>query len=638
MKLKRAPYVGGGIVAVGALAFAGTSIASALSSGSNFRTAHAELASVSETVEVSGSIASASRYDLAFQTGGTVASVQVSLGDTVAAGQILATLDEAELAEAVAEAEQTVTNAQQTLAEHEESQSSGSSSSSTSSSTTSIDTSTAAGGSSGGSIGGTGGTSGGSSGGSGSSTPNEAVTEAAAKVTAAQQAMLAKYAEVQTVLDETNGIIASATDTCQIFLNAVLTDDDGGEQAAADGEPAEADSGAEGEPDIDPAVAVGMSLEEAQAALEACQDTIADVQQGQSSVRDGQQQVQDLAASLNTAVEELLSAATGNSSETNNASGNANGSGTAGSDTAAGTSGTGASGAESGASATSTTGTPAASSGVASTSGSGSMGASTTITAEQLLADQAAINVAEAELKIAQAQLKFSSLTSPIAGEVVSVAIAAGDSVTAASESATITVIGEDGYVAETTVSLTDISKLEIGQSVDAVVTSTGQNYSGEVTSIGVLNVSTTSTPAFDVIVALDTADAVLLNGGSVRLSVSTAEVADALTVPSSAVHLDGNTAVVNVLRGGESTPVEVELGAVGAERSEILSGLEEGDRVILADLSQAIDSGEDSSSSSSGLAGLASGGAGGMGSAGGGSFPDGGAGRPSMPGGGFGG
>ena len=122
---------------------------------------------------------------------------------------------------------------------------------------------------------------------------------------------------------------------------------------------------------------------------------------------------------------------------------------------------------------------PGSSTGSSSPSGTGS----TTITAEQLLADQAAINLAEAELKIAQAQLAFSKLTSPVDGEVLAVTLAAGDTVTAGSDSATVVVAGDDDYVVETTVSLTNIAKIAIGQSVTATITATGESYAGTISS-----------------------------------------------------------------------------------------------------------------------------------------------------------
>ena len=180
--------------------------------------------------------------------------------------------------------------------------------------------------------------------------------------------------------------------------------------------------------------------------------------------------------------------------------------------------------------------------------------------------------------------------------------------------------IGEDGFVAQANVGLNDIEKLALDQPVTAVVSATGKSYTGTVSSIGVLDVSTTSTPAFAVVVALDTDEDQLLNGGSAQLSIQTASVDDVLTVPTSAVHRDGATTTVNVLSGGEATATTVKLGAVGAERTEIASGLRAGQTVVLADLTRAIDSGSQNQQSG-GLSGLGGSGSGQRGFGGAGGF-----------------
>lgn len=697
--LRKTLFIGGGIVAAGALVLGGAGIASALTAGSDYRTAKVERASVTETVDANGTVASASRYDLAFQTGGTVETVDVKVGDTVKAGQQLASLDESDLQEAVADAEETLTTAQQTLAEHQETQASGGTSSSTAASTAASTTAvssasgsssagSAASGASGGSgasgvsgvsgssggtadtasdSGGSGGTGTSGGGATGGSAADPAVAAAMQQVTDAQQALLAKYQEVQGTIDSTNGIVATASSTCQVFLDAALADASGGADPgdagsgdAGSGEGADAGADPGADPSADPGVAAGtaagMTLEEAQAALAACQTEIANVQSGQAAVSAGQQEVQDLAAALNSAVDDLRAAVEAASSESGGSGGagsegsgsNSSGSGSNGSGSGSNGSGAGSNGSGSGASGGSASGGTGGSGSSGETSGgssagsssgapsggassSGASGGSTTITAEQLLADQAAIDVAEADLEIAQARLAFSAITSPIAGRVAAVSLAAGDTVSAGSDSAVITVIGDDGYVVETTVPLNSVGKLKIGQSVQATVAANGKSYAGEVSSIGVLNVSSTSTPAFAVVVALDAGDDRLLNGGSARLAIEAAAVEDALTVPSSAIHRDGSATTVDVLQNGSSKSVEVELGAVGAERTEILSGLDEGQQVILADLRAAI-GGEDESSNSGGLAGLGGSSNGGFG---GGSAPGGGD-FPSPPGGGF--
>jgi multidrug efflux pump subunit AcrA (membrane-fusion protein) len=265
--------------------------------------------------------------------------------------------------------------------------------------------------------------------------------------------------------------------------------------------------------------------------------------------------------------------------------------------------------------------------------GTGSGSGSTVATAADLLADQAAIDQAEADLALAQSRLDLVDLTTPIAGTVAAVSIAAGDAVSASSTSAVITVIGDDGYLVSTSVSLSQVDLVEVGQEATVDLTSVDQQVTGTVTSIGILSTSSTSDPAYTVELALDAGDLTLFNGSSAQVSIAVASSGETLTVPTSAVHVDGTTATVQVLRDGSPVDVEVERGAVGTELTEITSGLSEGDVVVLADLSQQLSSGDEETSS--GLTGLGGssdsedqqqsfpqGGMPGGGSFGGGSFP----------------
>jgi macrolide-specific efflux system membrane fusion protein len=72
------------------------------------------------TVSAEGTVAAAETDDLSFTSAGTVTAVNVSAGDTVQAGQVLATIDSAELEAAVADAEADVADAEAALADDED--------------------------------------------------------------------------------------------------------------------------------------------------------------------------------------------------------------------------------------------------------------------------------------------------------------------------------------------------------------------------------------------------------------------------------------------------------------------------------------------------------------------------------------
>ncbi|MBD8057499.1 HlyD family efflux transporter periplasmic adaptor subunit [Cellulomonas sp. JH27-2] len=223
--------------------------------------------------------------------------------------------------------------------------------------------------------------------------------------------------------------------------------------------------------------------------------------------------------------------------------------------------------------------------------------------AADIVADRAAIDVAEQDVDIAKSQLALVTLTSPISGTVAAVDLAKGDSVQAGSTTAVITVVGGTGYTVSTTVPLGSIDVVKVGQSAAVTVRSTDEALTGTVSSMGVTNVSTSSsTPSYAVDLEVDT-DTQLYDGSSAQVRIEVAGGAKVLTVPTSAVHMDGSQASVQVLSGDSVKSVDVTRGAVGSELTEITKGLTQGQKVVLADLKEPMESGDDSSSG--GLSGL---------------------------------
>lgn len=74
---------------------------------------------MSDTVSAEGTVAAAQTDNLNFRSSGTVTAVNVQAGDAVTAGQVLATIDSAELQSAVSSAQSSVANAQAKLSDDE---------------------------------------------------------------------------------------------------------------------------------------------------------------------------------------------------------------------------------------------------------------------------------------------------------------------------------------------------------------------------------------------------------------------------------------------------------------------------------------------------------------------------------------
>ncbi|WP_456844428.1 HlyD family efflux transporter periplasmic adaptor subunit [Cellulomonas sp. P5_C6] len=591
---------------------------------SRYRTATAETGSVEQIVDSVGTIASVSRRDAAFSVDGTVATVNVSVGQVVAAGDVLATLDTGALQDAVDKAQADLADAQQQLSDDLDSQTASTSSSSSSSSASSSSASSSSASSSSSAKSSSTPSASASASASPSASPSApatgadphggadstdpAVAKAAADVQQAQQALLDQYKVTADALATSGASVTASQASCAAFLAVVGTDVTGDDPADASGD----DSG-DATPTPDPTSTDGTTSDPAptaddattddsttdpdptavERALADCQAALSGALDAQTATDTEQQALMTLADALDQAVQALQKAIASSSSTTTPTSSTPS--------TTAPTTSTSAT------TTPATTSTPTTSTPTTSTPSSSSStpsGSTTTVaTAATILADQAAIDLQEANVALAQSRLPFSNLTSPIAGTVAAVSLAAGDSVSASSTTAVITVLGPDGYTVTTSVPLTKIDIVTVGQTAQVTTPSTDTTLTGTVSSIGVLDTSTTADPAYTVELALDPTDATLYDGASAQVHLSVAGADGVLTVPTSAVHVDGATATVQVLKNGAPTDVTVTRGAVGAERTEITDGLSAGDEVVLADNDQAIVS--STSSTSSGLSGL---------------------------------
>ena len=89
----------------------------------------------------------------------------------------------------------------------------------------------------------------------------------------------------------------------------------------------------------------------------------------------------------------------------------------------------------------------------------------------------------------------------------------------------------------------------------------------------------------YNVTFALQGTDAKLKPGMTADVEVVTAERDDALHVPTSAVTGSGANARVTLLRNGQQVVTPVVAGLKGDDATEITSGLEAGDVVVLPEL-----------------------------------------------------
>jgi multidrug efflux pump subunit AcrA (membrane-fusion protein) len=259
------------------------------------------------------------------------------------------------------------------------------------------------------------------------------------------------------------------------------------------------------------------------------------------------------------------------------------------------------------------------SSGTSSGTGTSSGQGTSQSTAGRTITDQSAVTSAQNALNRANGNLGAAVLTSPDDGTIASVGLSAGS--TAGTSSIIIAATGSAKVTVD--VPLARIRSVKVGQTVHVTADGSTAPVSGSVQAIGLLPASSASTTSYPVTVLVPHAPGALATGSRAKVSIVVATHTNVVIVPNSALTTTGTgTGSVSVLVAGVATRKTVTVGAIGASVTELTEGVAVGDRVVIADRSQALPTNSSNTGRFTGGGGAFVGGGGGFGGgAGGGGF-----------------
>ena len=236
----------------------------------------------------------------------------------------------------------------------------------------------------------------------------------------------------------------------------------------------------------------------------------------------------------------------------------------------------------------------------------------------QVDADQAAITAAQNQLTNAQNALNEATMTAPIAGTVAAVNLTVGQQVSvggpgssasssasgngsntsstggnagggnnnssssSGSSTAEIVVISTDSYVVDASVDDTEISQIKNGE--QAVITPNGSTTPiyGTVTSVAVMASGSSSVPSYPIIIGVTGNPPGLIAGAGATVSIVVKQLTDALAVPTAAVRYPGGKPAVDVMNGNQRVSHPITAGMTSGGFTQVLSGLSEGDQVVV--------------------------------------------------------
>jgi len=188
------------------------------------------------------------------------------------------------------------------------------------------------------------------------------------------------------------------------------------------------------------------------------------------------------------------------------------------------------------------------------------------------------LEVARSALNIAKWNLEEQTLKSPIDGVVLDRPTAVGTRVAVNEPIMRVADVRPENLVMRADVDEEDVARVSVGQTVQMVLYAfAGRAIRGKVTRI--YDQADPDRRTFEVDVRLDELEPRLAPGMTGELAFILAEKSRALVVPSQAVQGDA----VYIVHDGRLLRPQVTIGLRSVERTEILSGLNPGQRVVIS-------------------------------------------------------
>ena len=204
---------------------------------------------------------------------------------------------------------------------------------------------------------------------------------------------------------------------------------------------------------------------------------------------------------------------------------------------------------------------------------------------------EAVVARGEATVNALEVQLRYTTVTAPLSGKILDVDVEEGSAVAAVTSvtggTRLLTIAAADRLHLKGLVDENEIRYVAVGQPARVRTEAHGaRTFAGVVREIKPLGERQQNVTYFEVKVDVVGEDGALLRPRMSADADIVAEVVDdALVVPETALHYEGNDVFVERVRGGDPPGVErrrVQLGIVDGDRVQILSGLEAGEEIRL--------------------------------------------------------
>jgi macrolide-specific efflux system membrane fusion protein len=202
-----------------------------------------------------------------------------------------------------------------------------------------------------------------------------------------------------------------------------------------------------------------------------------------------------------------------------------------------------------------------------------------------MITAKAQFNQAEANLDYAKVQLSYTKIYSPTSGVIASVSTQEGETVSASLAAPTfVNIIDLRRLEVQTYVDETDIGKIQIGQEASFTVdTYSDTDFKGAVTAIYPKAVIQDNVVNYIVTVGInDSQGKILRPEMTTNMTISLETRKNVLSVPTSSITRERGERYVSVIEGDMKVQRKVKTGWKDNGFTEIISGLEEGEQILV--------------------------------------------------------
>ena len=202
--------------------------------------------------------------------------------------------------------------------------------------------------------------------------------------------------------------------------------------------------------------------------------------------------------------------------------------------------------------------------------------------------------VAQAQTSLSSAWLSYqqssSMIYAPITGIVSGLSLQVGSVISGSTSSSSTTTNSTKIASIKTaaaptiTINLTeiDVPKIKVGNKAtitfDALIDKT---YTGKVISIDTTGSVSSGVTTYPTVIRLDTDPGTILGNMAASANIITQTKHDVLLVPTSSVQTQDGVSTVRVMKNNEVQQITVEVGLSSDTRTEVVSGIVEGDTVV---------------------------------------------------------